>query len=128
MYNMKNNVKIAVIITGFMMTGIGHLQPAKAVNSITTCKSVSSVIKEDIRNVQAGRIAGRPYNNAGGHGGTRLPSIGRNQEYREFDADANSGRTQDRGKRRIVAVKTQGKNTYGPIYVTLDHYKTFCRA
>ena len=48
-------------------------------------------------------------------------------EQENFDKFQN----QDRGKRRIVAVKStnaQGKSTFGPVYVTLDHYRTFCQA
>ncbi|MBD2452094.1 hypothetical protein H6G76_34285 [Nostoc sp. FACHB-152] len=53
-------------------------------------------------NIRPGNPGGRVYNNAGGHGGTRLPSLAKGQEYREYDlGQANDG---TRGRHRLVVL------------------------
>ncbi|UXE61753.1 MAG: hypothetical protein KA717_02015 [Woronichinia naegeliana WA131] len=108
-----------------------HSQPAQADSKIKPCspKSIPVVVKDDLRNIKAGLVAGRPYANASGMGSQLLPSLARNQEYREYDLDANNPNPANRGKFRAVALEYQertGKTIREPIYLTLDHYKTFC--
>jgi guanyl-specific ribonuclease Sa len=126
MKTMQSLVRISVCLL-FPLT---VLQPqlAQAV-TIKNCGKLPSVAVEDLRNIKAGGNNGQVYNNAGGHGGTKFPSIGQGQEYREYDVDANNPNVGNRGKYRFVALVTQnsGKNVYDPIYFTQNHYQTFCK-
>jgi guanyl-specific ribonuclease Sa len=98
--------------------------------AIPNCKTntIPAQARETLRNIRAGVEQGTVYNNAGGHGGTRLPSAAKGQEYREYDVGQD--RQGNRGQYRFVALVTTGKNNkrvYDPIYYTSDHYVTFCK-
>lgn len=115
-------------LTGGQQSTLLQPQLAQAVR-MKKCGKIPSVAVEDLRNIKAGVDNGRLYNNAGGHGGTQLPSIRRGEEYREYDVDANNPNVGNRGRYRFVALRTTraGKNRYAPIYFTQDHYRTFCK-
>ncbi len=116
-----------------MLNGLPVMpQLATAANgvAIPNCKTnaIPASAREELRNIRAGVDQGAVYNNAGGHGGTRLPSTGVGQEYREYDVGQD--RQGNRGQYRFVALVTTGKNNkrvYDPIYYTSDHYVTFCK-
>ena len=123
---MRNLVRILV---GFLVALIMTFsQPAQA-GKISNCGKLPNVAVEDLRNIKAGGVSARPYNNAGGKGGTKLPSIGKGQEYLEYDIDANNPNPGNRGSYRVVALVTTEKNgkfVFDPIYFTQNHYTTFC--
>lgn len=123
---MRSIVRILVCLLFALI--VLHSQPAQAA-TIKSCGKLPAVAVEDLRNIKAGGNNGRVYDNAGGHGGTKLPSIGRGQEYREYDVDANNPNVGNRGKYRFVALitKNSGKTVYDPIYFTQNHYTTFCK-
>ncbi|NMG08386.1 ribonuclease domain-containing protein [Brasilonema sp. UFV-L1] len=77
-------------------------------------------IKDNITN---GRLGGRVYNNAGGHGGTRLTPARKGQEYREYDlGQANDG---SRGKHRLVVLIGSDRRSVEKMYYTNNHYTSF---
>ncbi|NER01783.1 MAG: hypothetical protein F6K17_03625 [Okeania sp. SIO3C4] len=123
---MKNLVRILVCL----LLALVLLYPNSALAAkIPYCGKLPNVAVRDLRNIKAGLEQGRIYNNSGGHGGTKLPSIGREQEYREYDVDANNPNVGNRGKYRFVSLvyTHSGKQVYDPVYFTKDHYKTFCQ-
>lgn len=105
-------------------------QPAQAANKIVNCKNIPAQIQEDYRQIKVGSVRGRTYNNSSGQGSQILPSLNRGEEYQEYDVGKDNPNLNNRGKYRIVAlVRTEknGKKIYDPVYLTKDHYQTFCK-
>ncbi len=83
--------------------------------------------RDNIRDIKLyitqGNLGGAVYNNEGGHGGVRLPSLSRNQQYREYDLGTD--RFGGRGNHRLVVLIGSDGKSVEAMYYTDDHYTTF---
>jgi guanyl-specific ribonuclease Sa len=79
--------------------------------------------REAFRDIKINPGKGKVYNNAGGSGGTKLPTLSNGEKYVEHDV-INPKDKGNRGKYRIVT-KVDGNNKLVKAYYTGDHYKTF---
>ncbi len=120
---MKYLVQIVTCLIIALMLTIA--QPAYAVK-IKDCGKLPAVIVEDLRNVRGGYLrADREFLNSE----KKLPAIDKGYMYNEYTLDQDNPNPGDRGKYRAVGRVGIGKITpVDPVYVTMDHYLTFCKS
>ncbi len=73
--------------------------------------------------ITQGNLGGQVYRNEGGHGGVRLPSLSREEQYREYQLGA--ARSGGAGAHRLVVKIGSDGRTIVAMYYTDDHYTTF---
>jgi len=101
---------------------------AKA-NNVPMCSFLPPVIKEDLRSI---RPAPLTYDKVFNNSERKLPAIDNGYMYVEYTLDRNNLNPGNRGKYRAVGrlhmnYRPPSKPALSPIYVTLDHYGTFCQ-